>query len=207
MALTKEQIKEVKEQLLSQIDKFPADKRDSAKKQIESMNSKQLEQFLIENNLMKNEGSKEQQCIFCSIADGKIPSYKIAENKEAIAVLEINPISKSHILIIPKDHIEKSENIPKQAQELAEQISEKVEKIFSPKKISILNSDSFGHAIIEVLPVYKNESLKSKRKKASEQELKELYDELTKQEKEVEEAVEEKKEINEKNTWLPVRIP
>lgn len=44
-------------------------------------------------------------CIFCKIAKGEIPSYKIYEDKNLIAFLDIKPFTKGHTLIIPKRHV------------------------------------------------------------------------------------------------------
>lgn len=41
--------------------------------------------------------------IFSKIAKGEIPSYKVAENDKYLAFLDINPISKGHTLVIPKE--------------------------------------------------------------------------------------------------------
>ncbi len=41
--------------------------------------------------------------IFTKIAKGEIPSYKVAENDEFYAFLDINPLSKGHTLVIPKN--------------------------------------------------------------------------------------------------------
>ena len=60
------------------------------------MSAEQLEEFIKKNNLIQ----QDQQCIFCSIIEGKMPSFKIAESDSAIAILEINPISKGHTIII-----------------------------------------------------------------------------------------------------------
>ena len=43
--------------------------------------------------------------IFTKIAKGEIPSYKVAENEDFYAFLDINPLAKGHTLVIPK-HIE-----------------------------------------------------------------------------------------------------
>ena len=43
--------------------------------------------------------------IFTRIANGEIPSYKVAENGEYYAFLDINPLAKGHTLVIPK-HVE-----------------------------------------------------------------------------------------------------
>ena len=43
-------------------------------------------------------------CIFCKIVKGEIPSYKIAENDKFLAFLDIAQIVQGHTLVIPKDH-------------------------------------------------------------------------------------------------------
>jgi histidine triad (HIT) family protein len=44
-------------------------------------------------------------CIFCKITKGKIPSYKVYEDKEVFAFRDVNPQAPVHVLIIPKKHI------------------------------------------------------------------------------------------------------
>ena len=44
-------------------------------------------------------------CIFCKIIKGEIPSSKVAENDKLIAFYDINPKAKVHILIVPKKHV------------------------------------------------------------------------------------------------------
>lgn len=43
------------------------------------------------------------ECIFCLIAQGKIPSSKIYETDSLYAFLDLNPVHKGHTLIIPKN--------------------------------------------------------------------------------------------------------
>ena len=47
----------------------------------------------------------EEDCVFCKIVEGKIPSTKVYEDDEVLAFKDINPIAPIHILIIPKKHI------------------------------------------------------------------------------------------------------
>jgi histidine triad (HIT) family protein len=47
-------------------------------------------------------------CIFCKIINGNIPSEKVYEDELFIAILDINPVNKGHLLVLPKRH---SENI------------------------------------------------------------------------------------------------
>jgi histidine triad (HIT) family protein len=49
---------------------------------------------------------KEQSCIFCRIVAGEVPSVKVWEDEKHIAILDIKPYAKGHILVIPKKHSE-----------------------------------------------------------------------------------------------------
>ena len=44
-------------------------------------------------------------CVFCKIISGDIPCYKIYEDDDILAFLDINPTSPGHTLIIPKEHV------------------------------------------------------------------------------------------------------
>ncbi len=45
-------------------------------------------------------------CIFCKIAAGQIPSNKVYEDNDIVAFHDINPIAATHLLLVPKEHIE-----------------------------------------------------------------------------------------------------
>jgi len=45
------------------------------------------------------------ECIFCKIAEGKIPAQKVYEDDEMLAFHDIGPVSPVHCLVIPKKHI------------------------------------------------------------------------------------------------------
>ena len=46
----------------------------------------------------------KNDCVFCAIAAGEIPSFKVYEDDLVLAYLDINPFSKGHTLVIPKEH-------------------------------------------------------------------------------------------------------
>jgi histidine triad (HIT) family protein len=48
----------------------------------------------------------KMDCIFCKIINNEIKSQKVYEDNDVIAILDINPINKGHILVIPKKHYE-----------------------------------------------------------------------------------------------------
>jgi len=203
--LSDEETQEIKQKLFSHIESnFPEEQIENAKQQVESMNSEQLENFLNKNKLIKEKDSEKpekDECVFCSIASDKIKSIKIGENKDAIAVLEINPISRGHSIIIPRKHTNKAS---KSALSLAKKISKNIKEKFSPKSVEISNSKLFGHEIINVLPVYNKENFNSERKPTRIEELEKVKEELEKKK----EIIKKKSKIEEiKNFWLPKRIP
>jgi len=77
---------------------------------------------------------QKKNCIFCHIVSGKVPSKKIYEDDKCIGILDINPASPGHILLIPKTHYVIMPQIPE------EEIGYlfKVAKIMSSKLLSIL---------------------------------------------------------------------
>ena len=46
-------------------------------------------------------------CLFCKIINGEIPSYGVYEDEKNFAFLDINPINKGHALVLPKNHVHK----------------------------------------------------------------------------------------------------
>ncbi len=220
MDISKEQIHEFKKQVLNQINStFPEDKKQSAIEQINSMNDEQFIEFLKQNKLINSDGNAssenpQNQCIFCSIVFNEIPSTKIGENEKAIAILELNPISKGHALIIPKNHLSSQESLEKETYDLSKQIIEKLEKTFSPKEVRVIPANIMGHQILNLLPIYSNETMNSPKQQKTPEELQDLKNEIEKineiktEEKQTpEKELKTVQEINSKSVWLPKRIP
>jgi histidine triad (HIT) family protein len=44
-------------------------------------------------------------CLFCKIVAGELPSDKVAETEDLIAIRDINPAAPTHVLVIPKSHL------------------------------------------------------------------------------------------------------
>lgn len=44
-------------------------------------------------------------CLFCAIAEGSIPSERVAETERVLAFRDINPAAPTHVLLIPKEHV------------------------------------------------------------------------------------------------------
>ena len=50
--------------------------------------------------------NKKDDCIFCKIIDGKIPSKKAFEDDDVLVFHDINPIAPVHLLVVPKEHFD-----------------------------------------------------------------------------------------------------
>ena len=46
-----------------------------------------------------------EDCLFCKISKGEVPSTKVYEDEDIYAFNDINPVAPIHILVIPKKHI------------------------------------------------------------------------------------------------------
>ncbi len=178
MPLTEEQVKALKAQLLSQIENLPEDKKAEAEREIESLSPEALESMLKQQSSGK---SQKEKSVFRMIISKEIPSYLIDENPYANAVLEINPVSKGHSIIIPKLPAKTSKEIPTKAFALAKKISKKIISKLEAKSAEIQTETKFGEAIINVIPVYDEPlSINSPRQKASKEELEALESRLKK---------------------------
>jgi len=45
-----------------------------------------------------------EDCLFCQIVDGQLPSRAVYEDETTLAFLDVNPLARGHTLVIPKDH-------------------------------------------------------------------------------------------------------
>lgn len=169
MALTQEQIKELKSQLAEQISHLPPEKKAEAQKQIDSLSQEALETMLEEQR------SSNQKTIFRMIIDKEVPSVSIAENDQALAVLELNPISKGHTIIIPKSPVKEEKSLLKEVYSLSEQLSKKLISSLKAKSTSVVSEKKFGEVILNIIPIYdKLLTLESPRTKSSVEELEKL---------------------------------
>ena len=81
-----------------------------------------------------------QDCIFCKIVRGDIPSAKILETDSVLAFLDINPVSKGHALVIPKTH---HATYPELPADLLDEMAKTLQKIALAVE-SQLGSDGFN---------------------------------------------------------------
>lgn len=82
-----------------------------------------------------------EDCIFCKISSGDIPSFDIYEDDMVKVFLDLKPVSKGHILVIPKKHYENVFDCP-------EDVLSHIIKI--TKKMSILCKEKLGATAVNI---------------------------------------------------------
>ena len=134
---------------------------------------------------------QRQNCIFCSIASGKIPSKKVYEDEICMAFLDINPASPGHVLLVPKKHYQILPQIPDAEVAhmftIAKYISNAALRTANAKGTTIfvangaLAGQRAPHVIIHIIPRDQNDgitSLNLPEKKVSEEELEAVGEKL-----------------------------
>jgi histidine triad (HIT) family protein len=127
-----------------------------------------------------------QECPFCSMVEGKIPVKKVYEDQTIMAVLDINPATKGHIIVFPKKHAtllsQVDDNIVGQLFKVANMLSTAVFDIVKAEGTNIVvsNGSAAGqrgpHVVVNVIPRFADDkvSIAWNGDKASDEELEEL---------------------------------
>lgn len=125
-------------------------------------------------------------CIFCNIISGEIPSYKVYEDDNFYAFLDISQATYGHTLVVPKQHFENLFAIPDFLLEkmliLVRDLASKIKTATNCKGINILNNNgeaagqSVHHFHIHIIPRYDNDnfSIKAIENKLNNEEFKAL---------------------------------
>lgn len=110
--------------------------------------------------------------IFSKIIEGIIPSYKIAESDRFVAFLDISPLVKGHVLIVPKIEVDKLFDLPEEYLSemlvFAQPIAKAIEQVFDCDRcgISVIGLE-VPHAHMHLVPIKSADDLNFNRKKLS----------------------------------------
>lgn len=96
--------------------------------------------------------------IFTKIVKGEIPSYKVAESENYLAFLDITPIRRGHVLVIPKEEVDYIFDLEDSQLNglmiFAKEVAEKIKKVFPCKKVGItVIGLEVPHAHIHLIPI------------------------------------------------------
>ena len=112
---------------------------------------------------------RQDNCIFCKIAAGKIPSATIYEDNDFRVILDIEPASKGHALILPKEHYanlyELSDELAAKALIVAKKVITKMTAILGCDGYNVVqnNGEAAGQTVfhfhIHLIPRYKEDDV------------------------------------------------
>jgi histidine triad (HIT) family protein len=112
----------------------------------------------------------DPDCLFCKIVAGEIPATRVREDERTIAFMDINPATRGHLLIVPREHATDLLDVGREdlaacasaAKELAATVKEKLEA----DGVNLLNScgrdawQTVFHFHIHVIPRYAGDPLR-----------------------------------------------
>ena len=112
----------------------------------------------------------DADCLFCKIIAGEIPCFKLFEDDETLAFMDINPANEGHALVIPKEHAKDVYAVSDAAitatVKTAKKIAAAVDKTLNPDGLNLLQcngpaaAQSVFHFHMHVLPRQEGDELK-----------------------------------------------
>ena len=108
-------------------------------------------------------------CLFCAIINGDIPSKKVYEDENTIAILDISQATKGHTLVLPKKHytnlLEISDNDYNNVMIVTKKLAKKITTNLNAEGVNILNNcgvaagQTVMHYHVHIIPRYKEDDL------------------------------------------------
>jgi histidine triad (HIT) family protein len=114
--------------------------------------------------------SSDPDCLFCKIIAGEIPSQRVDEDERTVAFMDVNPATRGHALVVPRNHARNLLEIDPDdlaatvvgAQRLARRIHERLQ----PDGINLMNGcgaaawQTVFHLHVHVIPRYDDDPLR-----------------------------------------------
>lgn len=110
---------------------------------------------------------KKDNCIFCKIIGGEIPSHVLYEDEQFKVILDVNPATKGYALILPKEHYANLYELPEEtaadAMKLAQRMMRKMTEKLDCDGFNIVqnNGEAAGQTVfhfhMHLIPRYKND--------------------------------------------------
>ena len=112
---------------------------------------------------------RDENCIFCKLANGVFPTATIYEDEDFRVILDLSPASKGHALVLPKEHYE---NLYELSDELAAKVLVVAKKVIT-KMTTVLECDGYNlvqnnkeaagqtvfHFHLHLIPRYKDDKV------------------------------------------------
>ena len=114
-----------------------------------------------------------QDCLFCAIARGDVPSHRVCETDDLVAFLDIHPIRPAHTLIVPRAHYAYFDDMPEKLAAdivmLGQKLARAMKSVYGVERagFAFMGFD-IHHAHAHVLPVFERDDITSRRAIAEE---------------------------------------
>jgi len=97
--------------------------------------------------------------LFLKIINKELPAYIIYQDKLATAFLDLHPVNKGHVLVVPNQKVLKLQNLDNTTylylMNLVHLISQKIDQVFQPPRVAIVvEGFEVPHAHVHVFPAY-----------------------------------------------------
>jgi len=111
----------------------------------------------------------DPDCIFCRIVSGELPSTRIDEDERTVAFMDINPATRGHVLVVPREHsadlTEIAEDDLAAVAAMAKRIALRQQQRLGADGVNLLNScgkvawQTVFHFHVHVIPRYEDDPL------------------------------------------------
>jgi len=103
-------------------------------------------------------------CVFCKIVRGELPSWKVLENDTGLAILDTNPSAEGHCLIVPKRHVrywhDLNDTETARVFNAAKTVAKRIKKAFKPDFVCVfIRGGRVKHAHIVLFPSQEGDRL------------------------------------------------
>ncbi len=110
------------------------------------------------------ESGNQPACVFCEIVAGRAPAYRIYEDERSLAILDINPFARGHVLVLAKRHVPWWHDLNGEETaslfEAARVISGKIMNVFHPDFVCMYaRGRRIPHTHIFLVPTFKGDLL------------------------------------------------
>jgi histidine triad (HIT) family protein len=113
---------------------------------------------------------RDPDCIFCKVIAGEIPGEVVDSDDRTVTVMDINPATRGHVVVIPREHSENlltvSEDDLAATMGAVRRITERMQETLEPDGFNVLNNmgraawQSIFHFHVHVIPRYREDPLR-----------------------------------------------
>jgi histidine triad (HIT) family protein len=113
---------------------------------------------------------RDPDCLFCKIVAGEVPATVVAEDERTVAFMDINPATRGHALVVPREHtpdlLEIAPDDLAACAAAAKRLAARAKEVLGADGVNLLNScgsvawQSVFHFHVHVIPRYRDDPLK-----------------------------------------------